>query len=97
MQMNEKLSWDEIKTRHDNEWVLLEEHEWPENEVEPRAGIVKIHAKTREEFDQIFREKDDTIGDNIAIIFTGSPRLKGDFGPRFVEFDLDKLSKNNRP
>ena len=48
---NKKLSWKEIQKQYDQEWVLLDDCEWPEEEIDPRAGIVRFHAKTRNEFE----------------------------------------------
>jgi hypothetical protein len=51
--MMEKLSWDEIKRKYDQQWVELVDYDWPDEGPDPKAGIVRVHAKTREEFDRL--------------------------------------------
>lgn len=48
--MNEKLTWEEIKQRYNGEWVELTEVEWDDCEQDPRAGVVRVHAKDKKEF-----------------------------------------------
>jgi len=51
--MADKMTWDEIKKCFDQEWVELVDYDWPDEQTDPKAGVVRIHAKTREEFDQL--------------------------------------------
>lgn len=51
--MSERLSWEDIKTRYDQEWVELVDYDWPEEDPYPRAGIVRVHAKERSKFDDL--------------------------------------------
>ena len=51
--MAERLSWEEIKAHYDHEWVELVDYDWREEEEYPRAGIVRVHARTRKEFDEL--------------------------------------------
>lgn len=41
--MNQKLTWDEIKQRHPNEWVALVDSDWPDTLPDPLAGVVFAH------------------------------------------------------
>lgn len=51
--MEKKLTWDEIKRLYPDEWVELVDYDWPEEEQDPRGGVVRVHAKTRQEFDRL--------------------------------------------
>ena len=51
--MEKKLSWEEIKELYDQEWVELIDYEWPEEAAHPGAGVVRVHAKDRKEFDRL--------------------------------------------
>jgi hypothetical protein len=50
---NEKLSWEEIKKIYNEEWVELVDYDWPDEDPDPKAGVVRVHAKSREEFDRL--------------------------------------------
>ncbi len=63
-----KLTWEEIKRLYNEEWVELVDYDWPDEEPDPRAGIVRVHAKTREEFDKL--AKVDAPHDS-ACVFVG--------------------------
>ena len=54
--MEKKLSWQEIKQGFDQEWVELIEYDWPDEEAFPRSGIVRVHAKSRREFDRLINQ-----------------------------------------
>jgi hypothetical protein len=51
--MAEKLTWEEIKNQYNQEWVELVDYDWPEEGPDPKSGTVRVHAKTREEFDRL--------------------------------------------
>jgi hypothetical protein len=51
--MAEKLTWEQIKELYNEEWVELVEYDWPDESPDPTAGVVRVHAKTREEFDRL--------------------------------------------
>lgn len=51
--MLKKISWEEIRKLYDQEWVELIDYDWPDEESDPRAGVVRVHARTREEFDRL--------------------------------------------
>lgn len=68
--MTEKLNWVEIKKRFDREWIELVEYDWPESETHPRAGIVRVHAKSRAEFHQTVAKLPPV---DSAILYVGMP------------------------
>ncbi len=64
--MNEKLTWDEIKSRYPDEWVILAKPEIDDNE-DPVAGIVVAHGRdAAEALNQITGRMD-----HLATLFTG--------------------------
>ena len=69
--MEKKLSWEEIKERYDREWVELVDYDWPDEEPNPRAGVVRVHAKTRKEFDDL---ADIDPPFDSAYVFVGKPK-----------------------
>jgi hypothetical protein len=73
--MSEKLTWEDIEKRYNQEWVELVEYEWPEGEINPRSGIVRVHAKTRKEFDTLIMQDPP---DNAALVYVGSPLRRDD-------------------
>ena len=70
--MAEKPTWEEIKKQYDQEWVELVDYEWPEEGADPKSGAVRVHAKTREEFDRLAAI--DAPQDS-AYVFVGIPEL----------------------
>lgn len=50
---NKKLTWEEITKLYNDEWVELVDYDWPDEDLDPKAGVVRVHAKTREEFDRL--------------------------------------------
>lgn len=74
--MGKKLTWEEIKKLHDQEWVLLDDCDWPEEEIDPKSGIVKFHAKSRPKFDQMLSTLEP--GFDAAIVFVGTPDRRSD-------------------
>ncbi len=69
--MAEKLSWDEILKRYNQEWVELVDYDWPDEEPDPKSGIVRVHAKTRAEFDRL---TDVDPPQDSAYVFVGKPK-----------------------
>lgn len=66
--MEKKLTWDEIKKLYDKQWVELVDYDWPEEEIYPRAGVVRAHSLDRAEFyNQV--GKDAPV--DSAIVFIG--------------------------
>ena len=72
---NKRLSWDEIKKQFDQEWVELVDYDWPETELYPQSGTVRVHAKTRSEFDDL-ADRDPPV--DSAYIFVGQPENSSD-------------------
>ena len=48
--MSNRLTWEEIKTRYDREWVELVDCDWPEGEPYPVEGVVRVHASDKKDF-----------------------------------------------
>ena len=74
--MEKKLTWEEIEKQYDQEWVLLDQCEWLEEEIDPRSGIVRFHAKDRSEFDRMLSTLEP--GFDAAIVFVGMPVNRSD-------------------
>ena len=68
--MEEQLTWEEITKRYDKEWLELVDYEWDDREINPRAGVVRLHAKTRKEFDALMLQHPPV---DSAIAFAGKP------------------------
>lgn len=66
------LTWQQIEEKYDQQWIQLIEFDWPEGEVRPRSGCVRIHAQTRREFNRLVLEAD---GVNAARIYVGKHSL----------------------
>lgn len=66
--MNQKLNWEEIKKRFDQEWVELIDYEWEETKPYPSGGVVRVHAKDRKEFDRLIWQDPP---DDSAFVFVG--------------------------
>lgn len=71
---NKKLSWEEISKKYDQEWVLLDAFDWPEEAEYPTAGVVQIHCRDRNEFDGLMATR--PSGFNSAIVFVGIPQTR---------------------
>ena len=67
-QNSEKLTWDEICQRYDQQWVELVDYDWPETEPYPHAGIVRVHAASRRVFDDLILHD---APDHSAFVFVG--------------------------
>jgi len=70
--MTKRLTWEEIEGRYNREWVELVDYDWPDEEPDPRAGVVRVHAKTRDEFDNLVA-KEPPI--DSAFVFVGVPEV----------------------
>ena len=79
--MNTKLTWDEIKALYPDEWVELIDYDWPDEEQDPRAGVVRVHAKTRDEFDKAtaIDPPRDAASVYVGEIFAPGDKLHGNF------------------
>lgn len=70
-----KLAWDEICKQHNKEWVHLIDYDWTDGQPYPNSGVVRIHAKTRKEFNKLILEGEPISG---ARIFVGHPEKSDD-------------------
>ena len=86
--MENKLNWEEIKKQYDQEWLLLEDYDWPDEEVDPRAGRVRFHAPTRTEFDCILEQNEALLGTEVAIVYTGRPLITQGFRGGFGDIEI---------
>ena len=68
--MGEALTWKEIEAQYSGEWVELIDYDWPTGEQDPVRGVVRVHAKTRQEFYELAKVNAPAAS---AIIFVGKP------------------------
>lgn len=66
--MDKKLTWEEIKTKYDGEWVELVDFEWDETEPDPQTGRVRVHSKDKKEFHKMILDRPDC---ETAIVYVG--------------------------
>lgn len=71
----QKTTWEEIRKLYDREWVELVDYDWPEEEAYPRSGVVRVHAKSRQEFDNL-ADIDPPV--DSAYVFVGEPQKQSD-------------------
>ncbi|MBI4861154.1 MAG: hypothetical protein HY815_12985 [Candidatus Riflebacteria bacterium] len=87
--MGEKLTWDEIKKRFPDEWVVLVDSSFNENE-DLTEGTVFAHGSNRDTiYDQCRRAPSP-----FAVRFTG--QLRGGLIGFYAE-DLEEKSQPRRP
>ena len=67
-----KMTWEEIKKHYDREWVELVDYDWPEEEIYPRSGVVRVHSSDRAEFYRLAAQ--DSPVDS-AFLFVGKQTL----------------------
>jgi hypothetical protein len=65
----EKLSWDEIRKRYPDEWVILLDVDGDDLEPEIRAGVVYKHCKHRDQL--LVGTKEALAGKSRTILYTG--------------------------
>ena len=84
---NLRISWEEIKTSYNQEWVELVDYIWPESEAYPLEGIVRSHGPDKKEFHQQCRK--DPVPLDSAILFVGPPISKDKtlFSPSLIRFE----------
>ena len=70
--MQEKLSFDEIKARYNEEWVELIDCDWPEDTPWPKAGFVRVHHPKRKEFWKLVKQNE-PVKQGGAVLFIGPP------------------------
>lgn len=69
--MAEKLTWDEIKRRHPDEWVALVDYEWPDDRGVPDSGVVYAHSPDHARLMEMHRHLQEA-----AIVWTGKTRAE---------------------
>ena len=67
--MTKKLTWGEIKKLYPDQWVELIECEWDPVEPDPANGVVRHHAKKRNDLHELIM-KDKPVND-AAVIYVG--------------------------
>jgi hypothetical protein len=73
--MNEVLTMEEIESRYDSEWVLIEDPVLNEN-LEVLQGKVIYHSRDRDEFD---RESLRYPTRHAAVLYVGEPPVGMEF------------------
>jgi hypothetical protein len=43
----ERMTWEQICAAYEGEWVLMVDVDWPEEDIDPRSGVVVAHGKRR--------------------------------------------------
>ncbi len=74
--MDKKLTFNEIKTRYNEEWVELIDYDWPDGMPWPKAGVVRVHHPNRKEFWKLAKETQPQVEES-AIVFVGPPDPPG--------------------
>jgi hypothetical protein len=69
---NQKLTWEEIKTQYDKEWVQLVDYDWPDGTPYPKSGAVRVHAGDRREFYRLMKAMKPKPSDS-ALVYVGIP------------------------
>ena len=87
--MSEKLSWDQIEMLYDKEWVELIDYEWPFEEINPRSGIVRVHAKARSEFDRLCAALPPL---DAAAVYVGNPEIPGEIINTFRHIEVKPIT-----
>lgn len=70
--MAEKLSWDEILKKYDQQWIELVDFDWDETDPSPKAGVVRVHSTNKSEMLRI--ASIDPPAKEAAILFIGKTR-----------------------
>jgi len=66
--MSEIMSFFEMKTRYESEWILVENPDTTEY-LEVKGGVVLWHSKDR---DEVYRKAREIRPKHSAILYTGS-------------------------
>ena len=70
---NLRISWEEIKTSYNQEWVELVDYDWPEEHASPSTGAVRTHGANKKEFHLQCRRE--PVPSDSAILFVGRPPI----------------------
>lgn len=82
MNLKKIMTWSEIEKEFNHEWVELVDCDWPEEEIHPRSGTVRVHSKSRNEFYEHVLKLPPV---DSSILFVGKRKLPTDviFSPGF--------------
>lgn len=69
---SKKMTWEEITKLYDKEWVELIDCDWPEEEINPRSGIVRVHSNDRSNFYKLVAAQPSL---DSAIAFVGKAEI----------------------
>jgi hypothetical protein len=78
--MPEKLTWDEIKAKYPEEWVILTDHRI--DGIEVVDGVVLDHGKVKREVDSRLAD----VPNGCAVLYTGEIR-HGLIGVHAIDLD----------
>lgn len=53
MDIEEKLTWEEIESRYWHQWVQLIDFDWPDTEPWPTSAVVRVHSADKREFNTL--------------------------------------------
>jgi hypothetical protein len=67
---NQRMTWEEISKRYNQQWVELVDYDWPEGAPFPRAGVVRTHEADRKRFHSIVKRREPS---GSALVFVGVP------------------------
>lgn len=83
---SEKLNWNQIELLYDKEWVELVDYDWRDEDEYPSSGIVRVHSKSRKEFDKLINQDPP---ESSALVFVGKvERPKHSFLSTFHQIKL---------
>lgn len=91
--MKNKLNWNEILDLYDNQWVELIDYVWPDNQIDPSSGIVRVHAKSRKEFNRLVAKLPYI---DSAFVYVGTPKLSQNFLINTFNTPFIEVTKNER-
>lgn len=72
IEMEQKLSWEQIAQQYKGQWVELVDYEWQDGEPYPTAGAVRVHDADRKQF---YRQANQNRPLDSAILFVGDLNL----------------------
>ena len=84
---NQRVTWEQIKTSYNQEWIELVDYVWPDGETYPLEGIIRSHGPDKREFHLQCRK--DPMPLDSAILFVGPPVSKDGalFSPSLIRFE----------
>jgi hypothetical protein len=84
---NQRVTWEQIKTSYNQEWIELVDYIWPDGEMYPLEGVIRSHGANKKEFHLQCRK--DPMPLDSAILFVGPPVSKDGalFSPSLIRFE----------